>query len=149
MKQAKGDLWDIGASEFADAIVITTNGTVKNNGEAVMGRGCAKEASLTFPWLPKSLGYRLQTKGNVVQLFATSVGFTLVSFPVKHDWWERASLNLIIQSARDLKTAANAMGWEHVVMPQAGCGNGGLDWEVVEPELQNYLDDRFTAVSYD
>lgn len=150
MKEATGDLWEI--ARDADAVVITTNRTVKKNGEAVMGRGCAKEAAERHPWLPKRLGERLQTKGNVVQAFRISpeqgMTMTLLSFPVKHNWWEKASLNLIIQSTRDLVRAVDLMKWEHVVMPRPGCGNGGLKWETVGPEIAGYLDDRFTVVTY-
>lgn len=150
MKEARGDLWELGRG--ADAIVITTNGTVKKNGEAVMGRGCAKEAAERHPWLPKHLGARLQTKGNVVQAFAISpeqgMSMTLLSFPVKNEWWQTASLNLIVRSARDLAGATDLMKWEHVVLPRPGCGNGGLEWEIVGPRIVSHLDDRFTVVSY-
>ena len=40
MREVVGNLW----TYPADIRVITTNGTVKNDGTCVMGRGCAAEA---------------------------------------------------------------------------------------------------------
>jgi len=48
LREDKINLWEYPA----DARVITTNGFVKNNGEAVMGRGCAREAARKYPRLP-------------------------------------------------------------------------------------------------
>ena len=39
MKEVKGDIWNFYNKGYW--IVIPTNGTVKRNGEAVMGRGVA------------------------------------------------------------------------------------------------------------
>jgi hypothetical protein len=37
--------------------------------------------------------------------------------------------------------------WQRVVLPRAGCGNGGLNWEMaVRPVLADILDDRFIAL---
>ena len=145
MKEASGDLWKIGAN--ADAIVITTNGTVKKNGEAVMGRGCAQEAAVRFPDLPKFLGKRLVVF-NDVKVFSFG-NWTLVTYPVKHEWWQKADMGLIAKSALELVFFAEKHEWENVVMPRPGCGNGGLSWWAVRPILEEVLDDRFTAVTYE
>ena len=39
MKEITGDLWDYYRRPM-HTICITTNGTIKKNGKAVMGRGC-------------------------------------------------------------------------------------------------------------
>jgi hypothetical protein len=137
MKERKVDLWDAPA-----VIVITTNGTVKINGEAVMGRGCAAEAKELFPKLPKLLGQKIKSEGNHVHLLR----YSIVSFPVKHAWWEKADLLLIQRSARELVQKANAYGWRDIWIVRPGCGNGGLQWEHVKPVIKSILDDRFTVV---
>ena len=142
LKQA--DLWVVG--EDADAIVITTNGTVKRNGELVMGRGCAREAALRFPDLPKFLVQRVESRGNNVHLFSIG-GKMIVSFPVKRDWWEMAEIRLIAQSALQLVDLTDRQGWRDVVMPRPGCGNGRLSWWDVQPILEDVLDERFTLVT--
>jgi hypothetical protein len=40
MKEAYGDIWKLG--KRADAIVITTNGSVRKDGKAVMGTGLVR-----------------------------------------------------------------------------------------------------------
>lgn len=145
MLEARGDLWELGSS--ADAIVITTNGFVKKDGTAVMGAGCAKEAAEKYPWLPAALGALLKERGNYTYRFQTTY-YDLVTMPVKHNWREDADMTLIQRSVNDLIWLANEQSWERIVMPRPGCGNGNLRWEDVEPVLADYLDDRFTVVTY-
>lgn len=140
--EVRGDLWDYPA----DAIVVTTNGFVKENGEAVMGRGVALQAQRYLP--PKLLGERLQASGNHVYVFPGRLKLAMptdiVTLPVKHNWWEQADVDLIARSLRELRFITNAMGYNVVVLPRPGCGNGGLDWEVVRPLLCD-LDERFVV----
>ena len=66
-----------------DAICITTNGFVRSDGRAVMGRGCALEAKKLFPDIDKKLGEILKTKGNIPAILSTVDGIDIVAFPVK------------------------------------------------------------------
>ncbi len=141
MKELKNNLWDV----EAEYRVITTNGFVKSNGRAVMGRGCAKEAALIYPKLPQWLGVHLLNSGNVVHLFPHQI----ITFPVKHNWWEDADIDLIKQSTVDLVKLVDGIEAKSVVLPRPGCGNGRLEWADVKPILQQHLDDRFTVVSFD
>jgi len=149
MKEARGDLWELGRN--ADAVVVTTNGTVKMNGEAVMGAGCAKEALERHPWLGQRLAKALEEGGNHVHLFYISpeqgVTMPLITFPTKKNWWESADLDLITRSVMELDKLAWDHKWEKIVMPRPGIGNGGLRWEDVLPIVQ-LLDDRFTIVTW-
>ena len=146
MKEAKGNLWDSGA----EVIVITTNGFVKNNGEAVMGRGCALEAKNIWPSFPKALGKVLREHGNNVHVFDFPDGHHLVTFPVKHHWREKADLKLIRRSVNQLIAEASLLHtWKTIALPRPGCGNGRLDWETeVKPLLVDKLDDRFTVYTF-
>lgn len=146
MKEDVGNLW----TYPADAIVITTNGFVKKNGEAVMGRGCAWEAAQIMPWLPESLGLSLKRDGNIVQNFGfrSEIGKWLLSMPVKHNWFESADINLIEESAHGLRYLAHIYQLDNIVMPRPGCGNGNLDWAKVKPILENILDDRFVVITW-
>lgn len=148
MREVRGDLWEL-APEMG-AVCITTNGYVKKNGEAVMGRGCALEAAQRFPSLPALLGEHLQLAGNHVYVVYVKHEYDLVTFPVKHHWRQRASLDLIIRSANELVALADPkrMGWETILLPRPGCGNGGLSWHIVGSTLARILDDRFTVVTY-
>ena len=153
MIEDTGDLWDYPA----DAVVITTNGYVKNNGQAVMGRGCAREAADKWPFLPMILGEAIKEFGNEVFIWGLQdidedteeLRFNnIITMPVKYNWWEPANLILIQKSATDLKTEADLWHFDSVVMPRPGCGNGGLEWDDVKPIIEEILDDRFVAITY-
>ncbi len=160
MLEAYGDIWR--EQHKYDAIVVTTNGFVKKNGEAVMGRGIALGAKTKYPDLPKYLGGILKQYGNIPWIFSIDqwngeeayedVIFTL---PVKPEfgpngepgWRARADINLIKRSVKKLVAMVDDLGYmKKVLMPRPGCGNGGLKWEDVKPIIEPLLDDRFTVM---
>jgi len=122
-------------------IVITTNGTVKKNGEAVMGRGIALQCKTKFPEFPLVLGKELEYIGNEVIYFP---GCDLITFPVKHNWWEDADLVLIRRSAIQLEKLLRDFPYiEKIYMTKPGCSNGKRDWETeVKPILMDYYEDN-------
>lgn len=157
-----------------DAVCITTNGFRKANGDAVMGRGCAKEAAKIVPDLPSILGAQLKAHGNRVLPLLERNGVTLLNYPVKpvSELWQsdeqvvrhmqgkfragsripgwacRAQLEIILASTDQLRALADAHGWRHVVLPRPGCGAGELSWEIVGPLLAERLDGRFTCMTF-
>ncbi len=141
MKEEQGDLWE----HPANAFVITTNGFIRNDGAAVMGRGCAKQAATRWPDLPKVLGALLSSQGNKVFNICIS-NHRIVTLPVKHHWREKADLQLIEMSTRALVDLVDLQMWGNVRMVRPGCGNGQLDWSDVRPVIEPLLDDRFTVV---
>lgn len=144
MKEVKGDLWKF--HEADKWVCITTNGTVRKDGRLVMGRGCALEAALKFPDLSKYLGSLVKGFGNIPLVLEKQ---TIITFPVKYHWHEKANLNLIIQSAHMVKKIVDMMELKELHIPRPGCGNGKLDWSVVKPELKKiFTDDRFIIVSF-
>jgi len=145
MKEIKGNLFD----QKVDVVCITTNGSVKTDGRAVMGRGCAKQAAELFPELPLILGEKLQTFGNYLHYlkYYEDRGYTICSFPVKKYWTDiQADLKLIEQSCKDL--VESTMPEVSVALVRPGCGCGARNWEKeVKPLLEKYLDNRFIIVS--
>jgi len=147
MIEVKGDIWKLW--EGGHFIVIPTNGFVKNNGEAVMGRGLAYDAKIKFPKLPYELGELLKKYGNDVFIFRD---YRIFTFPVKHKWDEKADIELIKFSAIGLRNLVAL--WVRskklvppVYIPRVGCGNGRLDWKDVKPILESCLDENFQVVS--
>ena len=139
-----GNLWDVYENGYW--VVITTNGTVKKNGLAVMGRGVALAAAQRFPDLPWMLGKALLKGGNRVRSFGA---LRIISFPVKHEWHERADPQLIVQSARQLALGAERyvkFFSENIYLVRPGCGNGGLIWGEIKPLILPILDDRFIVL---
>ena len=142
MMEVFGNLWVM----EADYRCITTNGTVKRNGEAVMGRGVALQAAKMDKGLAARLGASIKAHGNHVRPIAfnlTCQPELLIAFPVKHYWWERADLALIERSANELAEFAAQRPNKTFLLPRPGCGNGGLLWddvrEVLEPILPPHV----------
>jgi hypothetical protein len=148
MLEVYGSLWTYPAG----VRVITTNGFVKRNGEAVMGRGCALEAAKKWAGLPSMLGDVLSMRGNHVSSLGKINGGDewLFSFPVKHNWWEKADLALIERSAHELagEIPMHVDDTVVVVLPRPGCGNGQLNWTDVKPMIADILDDRFHVITH-
>lgn len=151
-----------------DVIVVTTNGFTKRNGEAVMGRGIAKEVSGVLPEVPRLLGQKLVNYGNKVHLIG-KYNPAIVTFPVKSvsevfdgsncvehakrnyrigdtvpGFHCKARLDIIEQSCKELVELANQHPeWNTILVPRAGCGAGELSWDIVQPLMAKYLDNRF------
>lgn len=153
MKELRGNIWSLINEEF-NTICITTNGTIKRNGEAVMGAGIAKEAKERYPDLPARLAISIKTDGNKPRLLKRDNGLYLFSFPVKHNWWENADITLIERSAKLLPTYIDSLNQrfktdiKKVLIPRPGCGNGKLNWSDVKPVIEPHLDDRFYIVTF-
>ena len=189
MKELKGNLFNpdsylimppptrgwIPANLIPDAICITTNGFVKKNGEAVMGRGCAKRAAQLMPGLPEILGNALNSQGNQVYAHGPWEGIEIVTFPVKPrrdvcrpdksnvvkhmqkqfkpgdrvpGWACIANAVIIQESAQQLSCIASDRNWETVVLPRPGCGAGELIYQNIKPILEGELDDRFFIITF-
>lgn len=155
-----------------DALVITTNGFVKNNGECVMGRGIAKQIADLCPYIPKLLGNLITTKGNSVHYLDTVNEVNLISFPVKPDYvintgsnvvkhcntsigsktagfLAKADVNIIEQSLIQLVKLANKNpSWKTILIPRVGCGAGELNYQDIKPLMEKYLDDRFICCTF-
>ena len=171
MIELKGNMWAYAGG--VDVISVTTNGFVKKDGLAVMGCGCAQQASEHYRDLSLILGSRILSHGNVPHYLLTDNGTDLWSFPVKlarvrfdgsnvvshmcdqftigesvPGWASIADRNLIRESAISLVKAADRFLWSKVLLPRPGCGAGELSWEIVRRDLSEILDNRFAIITY-
>jgi hypothetical protein len=149
MREIVGNLWDFPKEGYW--IGITTNGSVKKDGEAVMGQGTALQAAQRFPDLPKRLGHLLSNYPNRPYAFPMH---KLLSIPTKQEWKQKSDLTLIVQSMRDVfefLTLDSRLKDKDFYAPRVGCGphTGQLDWEKeVKPALVAMdLPDNFVVVS--
>ena len=144
MREIKANIFDM----VVETIVITTNGIVKRNGEAVMGAGIALEMAKKYPLFPKVFGDKLKKDGNhVFMFFVPQVkGRKVITFPVKNHFKEKASLELIEQSCKEIVILADKFELTQIALPRPGCGVGGLKWKDVEPILEKHFDQRFFIV---
>ena len=140
MRNANGDILKfIEIDRYAQKrawVIIPTNGFVKRNSRAVMGKGLAKQVSMKFQKLPLQLGQRLSVHGNHVFKFQE---YGIITFPVKTNWFENASLDLIETSLKELVLIIEANPEDNFYIPRVGCGNGKLNWNFVEPIVEQYL----------
>jgi len=147
MKEYVGDIWRWGRLQKPidkTAIVIPTNGTVKVNGECVMGAGLAKQVVEKYPTFPMLLGMGITNSGNRAMWFQRE---GVLTFPVKHKWFEHANLALIARSCRQINRLIELHGLVNIGMPHVGCGNGKLSWEDVGPIVRALLDGRCTIIT--
>lgn len=151
-------------------IVVTTNGMVKKNGNAVMGRGIAKYAEdnlilIKHPGIPKEyqhctcskiLGKLLSAYGNHAyylgtwQDMVTNTFFNIITMPTKNDWRNPSDIQLIEQSCKEIVNIADKRPYlKDIFLPAPGCNCGKLSWEDVYQKISPILDDRFICVHPD
>jgi len=130
------DIWNLHTEGYW--VCVTTNGEVKSNRQAVMGKGIAKEAADRFPSLPSELGKLLRNGLNVPHIFKD---YRLITFPTKRYWRNRSIPSLIRQSYRVIVSDEFKSIWSKcskgglLCMPRPGCGHGGLEWDDVRRVL--------------
>ncbi len=142
MKLIRGNIWDSGA----DAICVTTNGIIKHNGRAVMGRGIALQAANRYPQLALALAKAIRDNGNHVHRFEEN-DCAIITFPTKNHWRDPSSIELIAQSAHELVYISQT--FNRVALPYPGCANGQLDiFDVVQVIKPILSDDKFEIWDY-
>lgn len=174
MIEIRQDMFEIMKTEthLRRIFCVTTNGYLKKNGEAVMGRGIAKQFKDLLPEYVNEhiLGQEIKKYGNRVN-YLNHIGKTLFfSFPVKQisgicngsnvvsgkfykigsfvpGFHLKANLVLIENSAKQLREIVDQMSIEKAYLPLPGCGCGELNWYDVKQILEKYFDDRFIILS--
>lgn len=143
MKEIQGNIWL--HHRRGEWVAITTNGNIRQDGACVMGRGVALQAARRLPQLPFDLGRLIRKRGNRVHRLEE---YHLVSFPVKHAWYEKADLDLIVRSAHEIVRLLDdpLADIEQLYSVRPGCGNGGLSWADVKPLIASVFDDRVIIV---
>jgi hypothetical protein len=170
MNEVQGNIWDFHDKGYH--VCIPTNGFVKKNGCAVMGRGLAKQCKNKFPGIDRDLGIVLKTSGN----YPTLLPFRLISFPVKPKYKVISSLSEVVTHMRSkFQVGDRVPGWackaelnlihgaatnlcnffymyddiRRIYVPRVGCGNGELQWTDVKPILEKAFEkeDRIVVVS--
>jgi O-acetyl-ADP-ribose deacetylase (regulator of RNase III) len=63
----------------------------------------------------------------------------LINFPTKQHWRSPSQLQWVIDGLQDLRQVIEERQIRSIALPPLGCGNGGLDWATVRPEIENAL----------
>lgn len=131
IKYVKGDIFN-GPSK----IIVNTVNTV-----GVMGKGIALEYKKRYPEM--FVRYHDLCKSNQLDigklyLWKKSDKWVLL-FPTKKHWRNPSKLEYIEQGLIKFVDNWDKLGADSIAFPRLGCGNGGLDWTVVKPLMEKYL----------
>ena len=127
-----GDLLKAGT----EAIVNTVNCV------GVMGKGIALQFKQAFPGNYEA--YRKACEAGRVRLgemFVFDTGSMInpryiINFPTKGHWKAKSKIEDIETGLADLTLVLRSKNIKSIAVPPLGCGNGGLDWKVVEPMIR-------------
>jgi O-acetyl-ADP-ribose deacetylase (regulator of RNase III) len=127
-----------------EALVNTVN-TV-----GVMGKGIALMFKEAFPANFRAYEEACKRKeirvGHmfVTESFALQGPHWLINFPTKMHWRQASKLEWIIEGLQDLRRVIEEKEISSIALPPLGCGNGGLDWNDVRPEIERALESLAT-----
>lgn len=124
-----------------EALVNTVN-TV-----GVMGKGIALQFRKAFPRVFDT--YKAACDAGEVEPGRMLVAQTgqvsgprlVINFPTKRHWRGKSRLEDIDSGLRDLVRVLEEWDVRSVAVPPLGCGNGGLDWNLVRPRIEQALRD--------
>jgi len=133
--------------EDPEALFCVTTNTFfdVSSGLAHMGGGTAGLFRRLFNGIDFNLGMFL-AKGNkgVCKIWDNP---TVVAFPTIDDITWLSTLELVIQSTKQLIQFVKENPFERIYLPRPGGAIGMLPYETTRPVLQELLDDRFIIVS--
>jgi O-acetyl-ADP-ribose deacetylase (regulator of RNase III) len=142
IKYVQGNLLDAPT----DTLVNTVN-TV-----GVMGKGIALQFKNRFLNNYKAYQQACKEKTfDVGQLLVTEDGDLtqkkiIINFPTKTNWRLDSNYEYIESGLVQLRKLIIERNIKSIALPPLGCGNGGLDWENVEPMIQSHLADLPTDI---
>lgn len=108
----------------------------------VMGKGVALEFKKRWPGLmldyEKRCAQKLVEPG-VPYIYTDILGASIVNFPTKGHWRSASRLSDIEKGLDIFLEHYKAWNITSVAFPPLGCGNGGLEWELVGPIMYKAL----------
>jgi len=108
----------------------------------VMGKGVALEFKKRWPRMMQDYAERCkekQVKPGVPYLYTDMLGTSIVNFPTKDHWRAASRLADIEKGLSIFVESYKTWNVTSVAFPPLGCGNGGLEWEIVGPIMYKML----------
>ncbi len=108
----------------------------------VMGKGIAFAFKQRYPEMFEDYKKRCQLKEVQLgkpYLYKINEQRWIVNFPTKDHWKQRSQLQDIEAGLKYLAECAFVWGITSLAVPPLGCGNGGLNWDHVQPLIEKYL----------
>ena len=131
IQEARGNILKVDA----EALVNTVNCV------GFMGKGIALQFKQAYP--TNFLAYQKACRDGEVrpgQMFVFKTGVMvnpryIINFPTKRHWRGKARLEDIEAGLLALVDVVKNLHIQSIAVPPLGCGNGGLDWDVVRPMI--------------
>lgn len=144
--------FDSSASTVTNLISVKTQGdllgsrmqTLVNtvNCVGVMGKGIALQFKERYPAMFEDYKRRCdrkEVKLGEPYLYRESQHRFIINFPTKNNWRHSSCLADIESGLQYLAAHLAEWGVTSLAIPPLGCGNGGLNWDDVEPLIRRYL----------
>ena len=140
---AKGNL----LLDKSQALVNTVNCV------SVMGKGLAKEFKWRYPENYYLYVKACHSKKVVIGRMFITNGLDngqpryIINFPTKLHWRNDSKLDYIDEGLIDLVKQISRLNITSIAIPPLGCGNGGLNWEIVRPKIIEAVKDLDVEVT--
>ena len=122
--------------EESEAVVNTVNCV------GIMGKGIALEFKKQFPEMYEDYLQRCE-KGEVKlglpYLYKSFLPPWVLNFPTKEHWRSVSRIQDIAKGLEYLQKHYKEWNIQSLAVPPLGCGEGQLEWKVVDPTLHRYL----------
>ena len=127
-------------TSMLDSAAQTVVNTV--NCVGVMGKGLAAEFKARYPDMftayKRICDSKLLEPGKL-WLWKADDQWVL-NFPTKKHWRSPSRIDWIETGLAKFCDHYERLGIEEIAFPKLGCGNGNLDWDLVRPVMERYLD---------
>ncbi len=144
IKFVTGDIFN----SNADCLINTVNC------EGVMGKGIAYQFKIRFPQNNLEYIRECETgklKVNTIHYYKED-GIWIVNFPTKNKWREKSKIDYIEKGLEQLTSFIIQHNPQTIAIPPLGCGNGGLNWDIVKSiiieKLRN-IENEYTFLIYE
>lgn len=110
----------------------------------VMGKGIALDFKKKYPGMfdeYQTLCKEGRVKPGQPYLYRDLAGNSIINFPTKDNWRSPSKFSYITKGLKWFQQSYQELGITSVAFPPLGCGNGGLKWDDVGPEMYRALKD--------
>lgn len=128
-------------NDFSEAIVNTVNCV------GVMGKGIALQIKEKYPenfkFYKKHCDLKEVKIGKMLVYKSDDLigSKFIINFPTKEHWKEYSKYEYIINGLKDLRKVIIENNIKSIAIPPLGCGNGGLEWNIIKQYIIETLSD--------
>lgn len=134
MKILLGNIFDSKCSTLVNTV----------NCVGVMGKGIALDFKKKYPSMfdeYQKLCKDGRVKPGQPYLYRDLTGISIINFPTKNNWRSPSKFSYITKGLKWFRQSYRELGITSIAFPPLGCGNGGLSWDDIGPEMYRALKD--------